>query len=1093
MEIPPVPTDTTMEEEHHIVKADEVDQTGTDISTISDDQLMEEVAEELRQEQAQEQGQEQEQDREQDQEQTSEATPATESSDSQPEKNVKRPELRRDAPVAPPPPRQPPPPAPVQQSADRAPDSLSLAQLQRLVQEMPKIEQPAYAFEYADSQAFPEELDEWFQYNDFDRVMLAGMKGTFDRQWATFCRQQDSVTPGLSWLDTSNDLRQLFMTQSLEKLDYPEILVRLEALENITYAVTGVWGLTAGRSTPDYPVNLDVKSAAETPQSKSLQIQWIELNVSLVLRCGGIPTLVKRLSQLFDRRRSSFCTDQDGMEFERLHPGDIPAPEREANLVLTLLYFAIEVGRRQEARDPQCTPIRDALTESEPCLLVTIVEIIARLRWDETANIPLTRIILLLWKSLLFVFGGSEQLKKAKGLLEPSVSYEDDAVNRRGPFLHASPLDYHLFRQEITSKYPAYNPPPPIVPLELENNSILPPLPQHPARVNASSGIFSGVGPPIAGGNGSIIQQAVHIATPAPSPPPSPIGPGGKAGKKQNYQTNQNFPLMYPPLDDSSNKIGGKGTTKRQDILVGKRWEGSDVPASIIEAGRLFSTHVKMTRAMGQLWEERENFMKYDRGWNLAKTHQQFDPFVSGDLSDEIEDLNLSGSDESEPQKKAPKETDDPDIQRRLDAVENFYVSISLFLKKKRLMLINYMQAHTLAHLQSITIVFLKIILTNVSAVVNQANSQAAQSMSNGHSMNGSSGEFFHETSVDELDNIRLREITSKAVSGTLLLLVKWFKRSHILKFEYMTQLLLDSNYLPLILKMFAHQDVDQAVAQKNDRDDLSFFHFCREHSDNPSDLEEDGGDTESEDEAAPPPIARHRPNFTRNNTSMRNMSPEESMNDLMEGHTRPEVDELGYPTAPLPKEPITVFSFRNFFSAINYLHIMQKITRDKGHRCLLLVQYKSSTILRKGLKIPDPHLRFYTLKLFKSQVPYCGRKWRQSNMRVITAIYLYCKPELRDDWLSGSDVDADVEEALPLEQALRGLTHWWHLRQYKDVMGGPEGTSMMEEERDFFVRELESMGWGFTDENMLEESDLGNQMMNGTEWDGGLQMEQPW
>jgi hypothetical protein len=44
---------------------------------------------------------------------------------------------------------------------------------------------------------------------------------------------------------------------------------------------------------------------------------------------------------------------------------------------------------------------------------------------------------------------------------------------------------------------------------------------------------------------------------------------------------------------------------------------------------------------------------------------------------------------------------------------------------------------------------------------------------------------------------------------------------SDVLKFEYMTQLLLDSNYLPLILKMFAHQDVDQAVAQKHDRKDL--------------------------------------------------------------------------------------------------------------------------------------------------------------------------------------------------------------------------------------------------------------------------------
>lgn len=105
------------------------------------------------------------------------------------------------------------------------------------------------------------------------------------------------------------------------------------------------------------------------------------------------------------------------------------------------------------------------------------------------------------------------------------------------------------------------------------------------------------------------------------------------------------------------------------------------------------------------------------------------------------------------------------------------------------------LQAHTLAHLQSITIVFLKIILTNVSAVVNQANTSASQSMrygsqtptqidldfsylfSNGHGVNGSA-DFFPDTSIDELDNIRLREITGKAVSGTLLLMLKWFKRS---------------------------------------------------------------------------------------------------------------------------------------------------------------------------------------------------------------------------------------------------------------------------------------------------------------------------
>ena len=38
-----------------------------------------------------------------------------------------------------------------------------------------------------------------------------------------------------------------------------------------------------------------------------------------------------------------------------------------------------------------------------------------------------------------------------------------------------------------------------------------------------------------------------------------------------------------------------------------------------------------------------------------------------------------------------------------------------------------------------------------------------------------------------------------------------------------MTQLLLDANYLPLVLKLFAHQDVDKAVDQKNDREDLEY------------------------------------------------------------------------------------------------------------------------------------------------------------------------------------------------------------------------------------------------------------------------------
>lgn len=236
----------------------------------------------------------------------------------------------------------------------------------------------------------------------------------------------------------------------------------------------------------------------------------------------------------------------------------------------------------------------------------------------------------------------------------------------------------------------------------------------------------------------------------------------------------------------------------------------------------------------------------------------------------------------------------------------------------------------------------------------------------------------------------------------------------------------------------------------------------------------------ESEDDAAPPPIRRRR-SPTDNEHAIEGEEGEEDEEESDEedgghsdpGSTRPEVDELGYPVNALPTEPITDFSRRNFFSLINYLRVLQKICKNKAHRNLLLVQYKSSTILRKSLRVPQPELRLYTLKLFKSQVPYCGRKWRQSHMRVITAVYLHCRPELRDEWLAGSDVDAEVDAALPLEQALRGLTHWLNLRKYPGRIA-PEIRTAMREEQDFFTRELEKldMNWGDMGDDTMSEMD---------------------
>lgn len=292
------------------------------------------------------------------------------------------------------------------------------------------------------------------------------------------------------------------------------------------------------------------------------------------------------------------------------------------------------------------------------------------------------QVFLLLWKSILLVFGGTRELLETKKATAQSTADEDKEKN----LIMASPLDYHAFRQEITSKYPAYMPPRPLLPLEDDSTTILPPPPNHPVRNNGQNGILPG--PQNAYGGASILNQPVHIATPAPSPPPSPAI-GGKGGKKQNYQTNQNFPFMYPPLDATSNGAGGKGPAAMQEALVGKKWEGSDVPSSILEAGELFSNRVRMTRSTRQIWDEREKFLKYERGWDgNAENEPDRDILDELDLSEltleEQEELGLvKAHPQNEQEQPEENEIDygprpeelDTSIKQRLLALESLYVS----------------------------------------------------------------------------------------------------------------------------------------------------------------------------------------------------------------------------------------------------------------------------------------------------------------------------------------------------------------------------------------------------------------------------------
>lgn len=357
----------------------------------------------------------------------------------------------------------------------------------------------------------------------------------------------------------------------------------------------------------------------------------------------------------------------------------------------------MEVARWQNERDVD-HEWRSAIANVQPNLLLLLTQMVAKLRWEDPSEPTIfsrQRLLLLLWKTSLLVLGDFKDVEQSKAALRTDTNVAESEHDES--FITASPLDYHLFRQEITSKYPAYSPPQPLVPIEVENNSILPPLPNHPSRQASQENVHNLVGnnPPA----GSIFNQPVHIATPAPSPPPSPAGPGGKSGKKQNYQTNQNFPFLYPPPGDSKWIIENKTENSHFRRVQDARWDDSDVPASILEAGSLFASRMRMSRSLQQLWAVREEFIKAERGWNEPVAAE--DAISDQDSPDEEElerlyleerrgsskegaskskdlkhrvDSDAAATQPNHESQTSERETDDDEVQRRLESINQFYV-----------------------------------------------------------------------------------------------------------------------------------------------------------------------------------------------------------------------------------------------------------------------------------------------------------------------------------------------------------------------------------------------------------------------------------
>ena len=78
--------------------------------------------------------------------------------------------------------------------------------------------------------------------------------------------------------------------------------------------------------------------------------------------------------------------------------------------------------------------------------------------------------------------------------------------------------------------------------------------------------------------------------------------------------------------------------------------------------------------------------------------------------------------------------------------------------------------------------------------------------------------------------------------------------------------------------------------------------------------------------------------------------------------------------------------------------------------------------------------------------------------MKFITSVYLNIQPELREDWLATGDIEAEVEDAQPEENALRAMTHYYNVRRYPEEMASTGRGELEDGEVRWFRNLLEEM-----------------------------------
>lgn len=155
----------------------------------------------------------------------------------------------------------------------------------------------SYAFTYADTASFEEELDEWFSYNEAEYKRLHRARDTFERRWHKFA--------GQPWLESDQSEHDGFAEQEIEGLHDTDLRRRCKSLQTILHIILGVWDETAGMKKTEEEAEVQAEGQAEGPKTKTkatpVQLEHMKSGIQVVAQACGIPLLFEVMENAFKR------------------------------------------------------------------------------------------------------------------------------------------------------------------------------------------------------------------------------------------------------------------------------------------------------------------------------------------------------------------------------------------------------------------------------------------------------------------------------------------------------------------------------------------------------------------------------------------------------------------------------------------------------------------------------------------------------------------------------------------------------------------------------------------------------------------------